>query len=50
MSSGPKAKSVSTQEHVVIRRVEAARRRMLRAVKKGKVLKGPAPRRLRIRA
>lgn len=45
-----KAKSTATPGNVLARRVEAARKRMLRSVKRGKVLSGPRPRRLKIRA
>lgn len=43
-------KSTATQQHVVLKRAAAAAKKMRGKVKRGKVLKGPAPRRLKIRA
>lgn len=44
------AKSKATTSLVVMKRAEAAKKRMLKAVKKGKILSGPRPRRVKIRA
>lgn len=50
MTSGIRLKSHVTYEHQQVKRATAALRKMYKAVKKGKMLKGPAPRRLRIKA